>query len=105
MMSNPTSTNTPTYATPTSTSTIFTGRCISLHFGPDEYKHLIGHKLGDLLIQNIQYEPDNVYNMTDGHAGNPHLLTLSDGKTFQFRNFQEAVDKYGDLTFSPPTIH
>jgi uncharacterized protein YlzI (FlbEa/FlbD family) len=71
---------------------------MSCHFGPNEYNHLIGEKLNNnLLIQNIEYAPDTIYTMTDGYAGNPHLLTLCNGDTFQFRHFQEVINKYGEL--------
>jgi hypothetical protein len=70
---------------------------MSYHFGAGEYNHLIGRKVGDSLIVNIKYAPDSVYMMTDGHAGKPHLLFLCNGETFQFRQFQEVVDKYGSL--------
>ena len=67
------------------------------HFGNNEYNHLIGRKVGELFIKNIEYIPDDNYMMTDGHAGKPYLLTLSNGETFQFRQFQEVVNKYGIL--------
>lgn len=67
------------------------------HYGKDEWIHLIGKKIGDLIIHNIEYKPDNVYMMTDGHAGKPHLLTLSNGDTLQFRHIEEVVIKYGHL--------
>lgn len=67
------------------------------HFGRNEYIYLIGRKLGDLLIKDIEYSPDNDYCMNDGHFGNPYLLTLCNGETFQFRQFQEAINKYGSL--------
>jgi hypothetical protein len=67
---------------------------MSYHFGANEYNHWIGKPLGELVIKNIEYIPDSIYRMTDGHAGNPHLLTLSNGDTFPFRQFQEAIDKY-----------
>jgi hypothetical protein len=35
--------------------------------------------------------------MNDGHFGNPYLLTLCNGETFHFRQFQEAINKYGSL--------
>jgi hypothetical protein len=71
---------------------------MSYHFSPNEYNHLIGQTLGDeLLIINIEYSPDNIYITTDGHMGNPHLLTLSNGDTFQFRQFTEVINKYGDI--------
>jgi len=73
---------------------------MSYHFGAGEYNHLIGRKVGELLIVNIKYDPDSVYIMTDGHAGKPHLLFLCNGETFQFRQFQEVVDKYGSLKLS-----
>jgi hypothetical protein len=74
---------------------------MSYHFNPSEYNHLIGKKLGDneLLIRNIEYYPDDIYTMTDGNAGKPHLLTLCNGETFKFRQFQEVIYKYGHLTY------
>jgi len=64
------------------------------HFGANEYNHLIGKKIGNLLIKNIKYKPDNVYIMNDGHSGKPYLLILCNGDTFQFRQFQEVINKY-----------
>jgi hypothetical protein len=68
-----------------------------LHYGPGDYDHLIGKKVGGLIIDNIEYKPDNIYIETDGYAGNPHLLTLSNGDTLLFRHFEEVVKKYGSL--------
>jgi hypothetical protein len=70
------------------------------HFGNNEYRHLVGGTVNGLLIQNIEYSPDDVYRNTDGHAGKPYLLFLDNGITFQFRQFQEVIDKYGE--FTPP---
>lgn len=70
---------------------------MSYHFSQNEYNHLIGRKLGELFIENIEYIPDDTYMMSDGHAGKPYLLSLSNGNTFQFRQFQEVVNKYGGL--------
>lgn len=70
---------------------------MSYHFGENEYNHLIGQKVGELLIKNIEYIPDNIYIISDGNAGNPYLLTLCNGDTFQFRQFQEVINKYGFL--------
>jgi hypothetical protein len=67
---------------------------MTYHFGNNEYKHFIGRKIGDLLIINIEYIPDDVYIMTDGNSGKPYLLVLSNGDTFQFRQFQEVINKY-----------
>ena len=67
---------------------------MTYHFGNNEYAHLIGKELGDLLIENIEYSPDDVYTMTDGNSGKPYLLVLSNGDTFQFRQFQEVINKY-----------
>ena len=67
------------------------------HFGKNEWDHYIGKQLGDFIIINIEYSPDSVYIMTDGHAGKPHLLILSNGDTFRFRHFEEVIIKYGDL--------
>ena len=75
---------------------------MSYHFNPSEYNHLIRRKIGvldlGLFIKNIEYYPDDIYLMTDGNAGNPHLLTLSNGDTFKFRHFQEVINKYGVLS-------
>jgi hypothetical protein len=67
------------------------------HFGNNEYIHLIGKKIGDLLIINIEYNPDNLYLITDGYSGKPYLLVLSNGDNFQFRQFEEVINKYGSL--------
>lgn len=68
---------------------------MTYHFGNNEYNHLIGRKLGEVLIKNIEYSPDDLYMMTDGHSGKPYLLVLSNGDTLQFRQFQEVINKYG----------
>ena len=68
---------------------------MTYHFGNNEYNHLIGRKLGEVLIKNIEYSPDDVYMMTDGNSGKPYVLVLSNGDTFPFRQFQEVIDKYG----------
>jgi hypothetical protein len=74
---------------------------MSYHFGANEYNHLIGLKIGeDWIIQNIEYSPDNIYISTDGYYGKPYLLFLYNGYTFhnfQFRQFQEVIDIYGQL--------
>ena len=67
------------------------------HFGNNEYAHLIGRKIGDLLINNIEYSPDNTYIDTDGYSGNVYLLILSNRDNFQFRQFEEVINKYGSL--------
>jgi len=70
---------------------------MSYHFGEGEYNHLIGRKIGDLFIKNIEYTPDDVYITTDGNAGKPYLLILCNGDVFRFRHFQEVINKYGHL--------
>ena len=67
------------------------------HFGPNEYNYLIGSKIGIFLIKHIAFIPDNIYNNTDGQAGNGYLIIFENKETFSFRNFQEVVDKYGNL--------
>jgi hypothetical protein len=67
------------------------------HYGDNEYKHLIGQKIGEFLIKNIEYLPDNDYIINDGYIGNPYLLILDNEDTFQFRQFQEVINKYGCL--------
>ena len=68
---------------------------MTYHFGNNEYNHLIGRKFGGVFIKDIEYSPDDVYTMTDGHSGNAYLLVLSNGDTFPFRQFQEVINKYG----------
>jgi uncharacterized protein YlzI (FlbEa/FlbD family) len=70
---------------------------MTYHFGANEYNHLIGREINNFLIKNIEYRPDDTYTMTDGHSGNPYLLILSNGDTFQFRQFEEVINKYGQL--------
>jgi hypothetical protein len=70
---------------------------MSYHFGKNEYNRYIGEQLGDFIIIDIEYRPDSVYMMTDGQAGKPHFMTLSNGDTFQFRHFEEVIMKYGHL--------
>lgn len=76
----------------------------SLHFGNDEYKHLIGRYIihrpaGDpIQIKDIVYEPDKVYQMTDGQAGNAYRICFVEIKNeFSFRHFQEVIKNYGYL--------
>ena len=68
---------------------------MTYHFGNNEYAYLIGRKIGGVVIENIEYSPDDVYTMTDGHSGNPYILVLSNEDTFPFRQFQEVINKYG----------
>jgi hypothetical protein len=70
---------------------------MTYHFGENEYKHLIGRKIGDFFIKNIEYSPDEIYIHNDGYLGNAYLLVLSNDVKFQFRQFQEVIDKYGCL--------
>ena len=46
------------------------------HFGNNEYEHLIGGTVGNVVIKNIEFRPDKIYMGTDGYAGNPYVLTL-----------------------------
>jgi hypothetical protein len=88
------------------------------HFGNNEYEHLIGGTVGNVVIKNIEFRPDKIYMGTDGYAGNPYVLTLylkkpemrvfpskvgtfHNGKTFPFMQFQEIVNKYGDFIPNP----
>jgi len=70
---------------------------MTYHFGENEYKHLIGRKIGDCVIKNIEYSPDEIYINNDGYFGNAYLLVLSNDVNFQFREFQEVINKYGCL--------
>jgi hypothetical protein len=71
------------------------------HFGNNEYDHLIGGTVGNVVIKNIEFRPDTIYMGTDGYAGNPYLLVLNNGKTFPFRQFQDVINKYGDFIPNP----
>lgn len=70
---------------------------MSYHFGKNEYNNLIKQKLDDLVIKNIEYIPDNLYMLSDGNVGKPYVLTLCNSDIFQFRQFQEVINKYGYL--------
>ena len=67
------------------------------HYGNNEYKHLIGIKIGDFIIKNIEYKPDNEYLINDGYTGKPYILILCNEQTFQFRQFQEVINKFCSL--------
>ena len=63
-----------------------------MHFGPNDYNHLIGYHFVDsdgthITIISIDYQPDNIYRMTDGHAGNMFFVKLDNGKAYHIRNF------------------
>jgi len=76
----------------------------TLHYGDNEYAHLIGRRLQNtitgefLVIKDIVYDPSEVYKMTDGHAGDAYRVFFVDAdETFHFRHFKEVVAKYGEL--------
>ncbi len=71
------------------------------HFGNNEYNHLIGGTVGNVVIKDIEFSPDIIYMGTYGYAGNPYLLVLNNGKTFQFRQFQDVINKYGVFVPNP----
>jgi hypothetical protein len=80
---------------------------MSIHYGNNEYYHLVGKVLVDQnnvcrVIQGIREERDNIYNMTDGHAGNAYRVYLmatgsDEMESLHFRHFKEVVRKYGEL--------
>ena len=55
---------------------------------PNEKKH---------VITNVKYKPDNVYNMTDGHAGKCWIVIIYDAEKKTFSNYY--IRNWCDLTF------
>ena len=68
-----------------------------IHYGKGEYDHLIGGYVGGLKIEQILYEPDEVYKSTDGHGGTAYKVVLSNKQTLYFRHFHSVVEKFGGL--------
>ena len=50
-----------------------------------------------LKIEQLLYEPDEVYKSTDGHGGNAYKVVLSNKETLCFRHFHSVVEKFGGL--------
>ena len=72
-----------------------------MHFGPDDYKYLIGYQFVNsdyirITIESIDFTPDNTYCMTDGRAGKIFLVKLDNGKSCHIRNFNELTSIYGE---------
>ncbi len=72
-----------------------------MHFGPDDYAYLIGYQFVDsnythITINSIEFDPDDIYFMTDGRAGNMFFVKLSNGKNYHIRNINEVFDIYGE---------
>jgi hypothetical protein len=72
-----------------------------MHFGPDDYNHLIGYQFVNsddtrITIDSIDFQPDNTYCMTDGIAGKIFLVKLDNGKSYHIRNFKELTSIYGE---------
>lgn len=55
---------------------------------PDNKKH---------IITSVKYEPDSVYNMTDGHAGKCWKVGVYDAETETFSNY--AIRNWCDLVY------
>lgn len=71
-----------------------------MHFGPKDYAYLLGYQFVDsnyrITIDSIEFDPDDIYCMTDGRAGNIFLIKLSNGKNYHIRNINELFDIYGE---------
>lgn len=95
----------PCYSTP-----------LTMHFGSESnYQRFVGtayficEKDKDLgakkhRITGVTYDPDSVYGMTDGHAGNCWKVTVAndeDGSsaTYSIRNWIDIVRHYQDKGF------
>lgn len=58
------------------------------------YLHqFIGTTIEDKKIINIIYEPDNIYNTTDGYAGCIYKVFFDIGEPIPFRNFEKEILK------------
>jgi len=85
---------------------------MSIHYGNNEYYHLVGKVLIDQnnvcrVIQGLQEEHDSVYRFTDGIAGNAYRVYLmvagsDEMESLHFRHFKEVVRKYGELQRGKP---
>jgi hypothetical protein len=61
----------------------------------NNFASIIGGTVNNVVIQDIEYNPDDLFIATDGRAGKPYLLIFSNGTTFQFRQFQEVINTCG----------
>ena len=81
------------------------------------YKHLVGcslkglkgrdeaGKIVDNLITKYNLDYDKVFKESDGHEGTMiHTLTFEDGMSFTFVDFNEVIQKYGDLDSNRPPV-
>ena len=78
------------------------------------YKHLVGctlkgrdksGKIVDTLITEYNLDYDKVFKESDGHEGTMiHTLTFEDGMSFTFVDFNEVIQKYGDLDSNRPPV-
>lgn len=85
---------------------------MSIHYGKNEYYHLVGKVLIDQnnvcrVIQGMIEEHDATYRLTDGHAGNAYRVYLmmagsDEMEDLHFRHFKEVVAKYGELQPDKP---
>lgn len=70
------------------------------HFGNNEYAHLIGKKIVRtdktvLVIMDIYSDPDELYNSTDGNAGNAYTIVFDNKDRMRFRSIWQILEKYG----------
>jgi len=85
---------------------------MSIHYGNNEYYHLVGRTLVDQnnvcrVIQGMIEEHDATYRLTDGHAGKAYRVYLmmagsDEMESLHFRHFKEVVAKYGELMEEKP---
>jgi hypothetical protein len=63
-----------------------------------------GYELG--MIDNIWYEPDELYKSTDGYAGNTYKITICGGATaaqvFAFRHIQFTIKRMNAFVLRAP---
>jgi hypothetical protein len=73
---------------------------MSYHFGNNEYRHLIGKKMirtdnKVVVIKDIYSDPDEIYSVTDGNAGNAYTIVFDNQDKIQFRSIWQILEKYG----------
>jgi hypothetical protein len=72
-----------------------------------DYKKMVGSVLKktdkdgnitELKITGYEFDYDDIFRQTDGHAGYLiHTITLDNGNTFTFNHIQQLYNTYGEL--------
>lgn len=65
-------------------------------------------KINKAIVLNIEYNPNELYNKTDGYAGNCWTATIDDSReinnnriiSYNFRNFRDLVAYYEEKGFA-----